>query len=228
MSRVLRQWLLKVLLLWGLEGTATAALIIDQENLVPITGNDIGAFFLGPVGIPPTATVELAQTFTVGVTGTLEHIEFQLTRSSSTTTSAVAIDIVSTINGLPDPAAGVLATVSLPSSGIPVTPSHFTDMLTGVGISLTVSRGEVLGFVLSATDLFFWTGRTDSYPAGQGFRRVVPMSFSATDVDFGFRTFVDAASAVPEPTTLVLLSTGLLALLMRQVTGVSGRILKHA
>ena len=137
------------------------------------------------------------------------------------------INIVRTTNGLPDTGAGVLASLSLPSSGIPVTPNNFTEMLTGVdigGIAPPVSQGEVLALVLSTTDLFYWNARLDSYPRGEGFRREVPNSFRVTGSDFGFRTFVETAAPVSEPTTLVLLGTGLLGLLgaCRHCRGRSG------
>jgi hypothetical protein len=200
-----------ILLGWilGTTGPAHAAPILDQENVVT-RANFNGAFFIGQVGIPNTVDVQLAQTFTVGVAGTLARVEVQVNRATVTTVPLV-LDIVRTNAGVPDQAA-VLASLSIPADAIPLG-GTFTDLFTGVdlaGAAFTVNRGDVLALVLTAPgpnpptlDQYFLMASFSTYSGGGLFRRQVPPGgpFVSFLQDGGFRTYVEP---IPEPSSLAM------------------------
>jgi hypothetical protein len=202
-------------LLWGGEGQARADLVLDQFNTPTNTGEAI------VVGNP--SPFDEAQTFTVGVTGTLARIDF-LVREDSTSTGNLLFDIRATNGGVPvaDNMA-VLASVVVPHGTVPTDPLTMT--YTGIDVSsfgLSVTEGEMLAIVLR-TDTggrYLWKNGAPVYTRGEPFFRepnVGPdwrsWSSAGANFDFAFRTYVDTTVAVPEPSTLTLLGIGTLSLL---------------
>jgi hypothetical protein len=204
---------------------ADAGLILDQQYVVPTeTG-----YGLGEVGqeYDTLAHIQLAQTFTVGVSGTLSRVGLQLTSDHASV--PLTVSIFGTVGGVPDPSA-LLATLDVPAGIFPITfslvPVPIIDFDLGAA-SLPVSVGEVLAIAVStpgitsppdAPNQYEWILDGGAYAGGAGFRRA-PISgpFSVAfgeDVDFGFRTFVDdAVTATPEPSSLILLGLGSVSLM---------------
>jgi len=140
-----------------------------------------------------------AQTFTVGITGTLSRFEVQLFGVDAT--GNAVFEIWNTTAGEPAAIPGTaLASATISFSGV----NH-----TFVGADLTpgipVRAGDVLAIVLKggADQLAYWDHTGDRYPSGSAFT-------TATDnptgpwiliggfggaLDFNFRTYVDVTAA---------------------------------
>jgi hypothetical protein len=202
-------------LLWGGVREARADLVLDQFNTPTNTGE---AIIVGN----PSPTDE-AQTITVGVTGTLARIDL-LVREDTTSTANLLFDIRATNGGVPvADNTGVLASVVVPHGTVPIDPLTMT--YTSIDISsfgVPVTDGEMLAIVLR-TDTggrYLWKNGNPVYTRGESFFRfpnVSPdwrtWSSAGNNFDFAFRTYVDTAVAVPEPSTLTLLGIGTLSLL---------------
>jgi hypothetical protein len=202
---------------------AGAGLILDQQNVVP---TEIGfvAEALGQVVSPGTLVHnQLAQTFTVGVSGTLSRVGLQILKEEAA--KPLTVSIFGTVGGLPAPS-DLLATLDVPASVFPPLsgsiPIPMTDFDLGAA-SLPVSIGEVLAIAISTPastappDSIFQyemilTGES-TYAGGAAYRRAPisgPFSMGfGDDFDWGFQTFVDdGVTATPEPSSLILLSLG--------------------
>jgi PEP-CTERM motif-containing protein len=189
---------------------ATATPILDQSNVGAVENGFIVSF-----------EQNLAQTFTVGVSGIL---------------SEFAIDVGDReIGGSPlvwsirrGLFSGTLATGVLTHDDVPFKPSFppggpFPPVdLTHVDVSsfgVRVSEGEQLYLYLDTGDSetlfgncfpYCWTFNSSRYPRGEGILiiRGVPSSFETGD--FLFQTYVDpgpSPTPVPEPSTLLLCGT---------------------
>lgn len=203
-------WFMALGLLFETMGRADAGFILDQQNVVT-SSNSNGAYFLGQLGIPTTGHAELAQTFTVGLTGMLARVDVQVNRSSDLVVTPLVIDIVRTTDGIPEPGS-VLASLSIPAQAFPVAPGGFITDMTGAdlgGSAFAVTQGEVLGLLASVPapdtltgQLYYWQVNT-SYSGGALFRREVESGgpfISQAPNSGGFRTYV----AVPEPSSLAM------------------------
>ncbi len=171
-----------------------------------------------------------AQTFTVGVAGTLSKVELALFRSSEFP-GEVAVDIAHVISGTPNfSESGKIATQHLPISAIPVADPAAPLAKTFVPIdfsssSVEVSPGDNLAIVLrwsylGANYIAWWENNSSdpSYAGGTFFTYDVIMQSSAniggSVYDGQFRTYV---TTTPEPGTCTLLSGCLIAIgLMRR------------
>jgi len=164
----------------------------------------------------------LAQTFEVGLTGTLDRIEVELARNTIAAPEGLTLEIRSTLaDG--SPSANVLAGIFIPGTDVPTEFQFMSFDLVPFGI--TVTGGDALALVL----------RSDAEPQGQvggidpfGWRGDAPGNYSrgtvyvdrgsgfglASGWDFGFRTFVDT-TAVPEPAGLPTLFCAAGVLLVR-------------
>jgi hypothetical protein len=190
---------LAVLVIIGFAADARADLILDQAydpgNPPP------GSFALFP-------TRDLAQTFRVGLTGTLGRVDVDLVIGSGI--SHLTFEIRSTTAGQPNgSSAGLLASGSLAVTG---TSGQFQFLELDLSTGVPVTTAEVLAIVLHTPDgQDGWAGdKRDPYPAGQSFLRDSGGGFVTNgDFDFGFKTFVDTAP-VPEPSSLALLAVGAL------------------
>jgi len=190
---------------------ANAAVILDQQHLF---SSSIADSSNGNVS-------EVGQTFTVGVAGTLDHIDvlmFQL-GSIFTPTGDPKLSVYATAGGVPTGAP--LVTMSVPQANVPLNnPGLVTFDVSAAAIP--VSIGEVLAFGISTTSEigpYFLpndddTGAPGDYTAGAAFRRTIspvqawqPLTPA---VDHGFQTFVSAT--VPEPSTFALAGFALVGL----------------
>lgn len=190
-------------------GSVRAAPVLDQSF------DASGGSFLSGI----TSSQELAQTFTVGLTGLLTSVDVQIRNFGASL--PLLLDIRSTSGGAPvEPNAPVLASASLPPASIPGTVGFVSFGFT----PFAVTAGDVLAIALRASPgqggfAYGWQGdAAGGYGPGQRYLRTPGTvtwfgGGSLSDQDFGFKTFVDtAAVAVPEPTSLALFATGLLAL----------------
>lgn len=174
---------------------AQAGLVVDQ-NYDPSFNAEDG------FASSPTSNFQRAETFTVGIAGTLAEVGIY-TSSASTTFSG--IDILSTSGGTP--------TLTVLASGTYV--STNSDGLAMFDVSLPVTVGEVLGlepFVSSAGN---WETRSPgTYVGGQDFfmnQSIFGDQFLSDGNSDGFVTYVNTggSSSVPEPASFALLGGGL-------------------
>lgn len=187
-------------------GSASAA-VIDQDH-------SPGSVFynpLGPTYVPNQSTAEMAQTFTVGLQGTLSSVSVLLLTPFPVT---VDLRIVPVVAGLPDTGT-VLASASW-SGTAGLSPISFDVS----GASLAVNPGDELAFWLSASELSRWTSNSvSSYGGGSAFWRFPgatdgsPTSFADIGYDSYFQTYVEV---IPTPGAAALLGLGGLAAVRRR------------
>lgn len=149
----------------------------------------------------------LAQTFTAGVTGTLNSIEIQIQA-----TTPLRIDIVSVVGGAPghDILGSVIPSASIVAAGLD---SHWDFSASNI----SMIAGDQYAIVVSNTyaislSVINWTGGF-GYSGGQALSQFVdsqpwvpPSTYAAGLLeDFQFKTFVDP-QPTPEPSTALLVA----------------------
>jgi PEP-CTERM motif len=191
---------------------ARAVLVLDQ---VFDPGPSPTAFSGVSLGIPK------AQTFTVGLAGTLARVDVDILRQDNGPlgNGPLLFDVRSTTGGgAPiENDATPLASLTIPAATIPTTFGFFSIDVSGFGIPVT--PGEILAIVLRGTRTdtdYEWVGSfPNPYPAGDLYFRNASAGFPTwtlentldqESVDLAFKTFVAAA---PAPSTLVLFGAGL-------------------
>jgi hypothetical protein len=189
----------------GLASSASALPILDQSY----TSSAL------PGGV--SSTEKLAQSFTVGLTGTLTSVD---ARFRTTQSSPLLVQIRNT-NADGSPGSSVLGNVTLPG---PMADSMWRSIdFSSFGISVT--SGDVLALFMEATyahpALVGWRG---SQAAGYAGGRAWSNAGSGWEIvaqDFNFRTYVDDEVSVPEPATILLLVSGFagLGLVRRRLRG---------
>jgi hypothetical protein len=162
--------------------------------------------------LPPSSTFDVFQSFTVGLDGVLDHVDFAL-QEHGTPTQNLILDIVQT--GSPFGAA--LASAFATPSGVPSAAGLVSFDLTGSALAVTV--GQHLSIRLSSLQNFSGNvneyvalGRSSGGYAGGSGNQSNNGVLGNQPWDFDFRTFVNTAdtAAVPEPTSILLLGSGLI------------------
>ena len=191
---------LLALFVLGAQSADAAPILVDQQY-VPIIGNANAVIAGSP---------SLVQTFTVGIAGLLSSVEVQIARGAPPGDS-ITLSIVDAPGGTPD--------ISVVLASAFISPSQVTRDYAFVPVDLSATMleivvGQQLGIHLTTSPIgglntYTWRGDSPGlYAEGRGFFR--GSSPPSTERDFGFRTYVDARiQPVPEPTSLTLLSLGL-------------------
>ncbi len=169
--------------------SASAVEVLDQQN-----------------DVNPSATAdstsggvqEQAQTFTVGVAGTLSRIAVQINFPGFGSPGSAYLTVYNTSGGLPN---AVLGTASLPSSAIPSGGYAFQSFDVS-SYAIPVHVGDVLAYgVTSTLDSYFFLRSTfdhSTYPGGQSYyRAATPWTAYSPSHDGGFQTYVVAAAGIP-------------------------------
>jgi hypothetical protein len=185
-------------------GAANAAGTLDQQQ----TETSSYYFVEGPQVSPFKSGFSLAQTFTAGLSGSLDQVELPLRRRAQTTLP-VNIQITSVESGGAPNNAGVLASTTVPASEIPTSGTGF------VAITFTVPPSVVAGaqyaIVAYTADsnegAYEWGGSTPNpstgnvYAAGEPWASInsPPSTWTAETergfvFDLGFKTYVTRPS----------------------------------
>jgi hypothetical protein len=195
----------------GLEARITPSVdqVYDPTGANPYWGG--GFSYLDP-------GQERAQTFQVGTTGVLTQVDVWVYRFFNDVHGDLVLDIRATQpSGAPtSTAGGQLLTTTMASTAVPVQGSGAISFDLS-SFNLYVTQGEELAIVVhEAPDpngdvTYQWSGGgSDPYPAGQSWERAIGNHDWAADpqadVDWGFRTFVNAA---PDQPPAVTTDTGL-------------------
>jgi HYR domain-containing protein len=158
----------------------------------------------------------LAQTFTVGVTGSLTRVDLQV-GGFGNPTLPVQLDIRPTVAGVPDAnATSALTSAVIPVSGILAANPTNAFVTVYLNPAIQVTAGTVLAVVLTSNEQigsYGWLGSTSFsnpapplYTRGGGFFRNTdnPSWRNSGTTDHGFRTYVDtnttADTTAPEIT----------------------------
>jgi MYXO-CTERM domain-containing protein len=197
-----------------LAGVALADPVVDQSYLPAVTDSTAE---IGSLVVP----VDFAQTFTVGVPGTLTSVEVQIARGTGVTSSLIA-DVRTTTAGSPGTDAAILASITMPAASVPTSFSLFAFDFTA--FNLGVNTGDVLAFVLRSADTvdtYDWNAtRANGYSGGGAFVRLNNGSWGTNQAfgDMLFQTWVEpvptddqggGGNGVPEPSFLALAAVGL-------------------
>ena len=176
--------------------------VLDQENI----------FASGVFDVASGTSSEVGQTFTVGLSGTLDHIDVFMNRIDFGffQSGDAVLSVYNTAGGLPTGSA--LATSVVLQADILTTPSFISFDVSPSAVQ--VSANDILAFGITSTGSkgYGLSVATDNYSRGDAVDRILnippdPWQFSTVftpqgDVrsDHSFRTFV----SVPEPSTFAI------------------------
>lgn len=149
---------------------------------------------------------QVGQTFTVGVTGTLDHIDVLMFRLGGIfdPTGDPVMRVFNTSGGIPT--GGPLAIVSIPESNVPFNGALMVSFDIS-SAAIGVNPGDILAFSITAASgvgpYFLLSDGAAGYTGGAAITRigVNPWQAYSPAQDHGFRTFVNT---VPEPSAITL------------------------
>jgi hypothetical protein len=156
------------------------------------------------IGETPSDAQEAAQTFTIGITGTLAQIDVLLGRFGFASGDA-QFTVYSTASGFPS---GNLGAVAISAASVPTTgPIYIPVDLTSLNIAVTTN--DVLAFGIKNTGsgpylMPYVSPPPPTYSGGSGVRRTLsvppgPWQTYTPERDFGFRTYVEPTAPIATP-----------------------------
>ena len=196
---------------------AHAAVIVDQQH----------SFVSGVANSTNGNVSEVGQTFTVGISGTLHHVDVLMFRLGGIfdPTDDPIFSLYATSGGVP--VGSPLATSSVLEAVVPVSTASFVTFDIS-SAAIPVIAGDVFAWGIrsnSSIGSYFLladgdTGQPSDYTDGDAVSRELnppggppdPWSLLQPAQDHGFRTFV---VAVPEPGSFCLLGIGVLAMVAK-------------
>ena len=172
-------------------GMAASAQTLDQDNLYPSVGTGVAVFSTG----------FQAQSFTVGLNGTLDRIDLNIWSSVGITGDELRLSIVDAPGGVPDDLANALYTQAIPFSDIEQDNGFPSPLsITTVDISaanLAVTAGEQYAIVLhrvgpGAPPWVLWGSGANIYADGSRWRSNTQGAswIETATADYGFATYV--------------------------------------
>jgi len=179
---------------------AQATIVDDQIHIWP---DDRLFMPLGPTYVSGQDTVEMAQSFTVGVSGILASVSVELYVISD---NNYTLSIVPLVGGIPDTTGAPLATLT---QYLPAGTAQYTFDLSAANLAVDV--GDELAYWMTG-DFSRWvsTLASNDYAGGTSFLRFPgatdgsPTDWVALNFDAQFKTAV----LVPEPGALCLMLLG--------------------
>jgi len=191
-------------------GSARAVVVLDQSSN---TGGGFGsAAIYGAFGGSPRIGQAVAQTFTVGTSGVLDHIDVSDLSLRGSGQSPLTLELRNVSAG--EPGGTVLATSSVNAGDLVGGTATFD--LSGFGLNFNI--GDLLSFSLVSDsnlgDDYFVSVFAGSYAPGASFlgpkAGTGPWDSSFFDgADLHFQTFVDQSASVPAPGMLAIFGLGL-------------------
>jgi hypothetical protein len=171
-------------------------------------GPNSGGYFVNSAGT-------FAQIFTAGISGQVAEIDVRVLNYFGGAVAPLNLDLYTISGAYPETLTSNLASGSISQTLVPTTSGFVAFDLSSSGASFVA--GQQYAIVVSTTSnySYLWEGATNGgYPAGSG-RGVsgsnLYYTLAGQDLDFGFKTYVNP---VPEPSSVVLLGAGLVALLV--------------
>lgn len=173
--------------------------VLDQQNLFEgiIAAQAIG-MFNDSTGAADGSNQQSAQTFTIGISGTLAQIKVPLINDRAATVG-VTMDLLRTSAGVPDDGQK-LGEVSVGISTLPTTTANRTNPDSWVTFDFTsldidVTAGQQLAFVVrtqSTTPILFNAEQNFGYTPGRAYRRnrTATTVWSQRTYSYAFQTFV--------------------------------------
>jgi hypothetical protein len=163
-----------------------------------------------------------AQTFTAGRSGLLDQVDLDIDKGGSPLN--LTVELRDVVTG--QPGTQVLASASLPASGVPLSPAHgFVPIPFPVPGSVTAgTQYAIVAYTASSGSNFYhwWDKNPDQYAGGMEF---VPASSPPVApwgpvpaIDFAFKTYVapPASPATTPPSLVPAAVTGLRAAALRK------------
>ncbi len=203
---------------------SAAAAVLDQDSFFAGSENPFGATSVraGPLPYPQQIVVQIAQSVTAGTSGQLVQIDLQLGRRSGSAPLVVSLGR----GEVTDAEFEVFGSVEIPAADIAAFDAVGINSLSVdlSGLGFEQAEGDLFTILLSVTPgapltNYGWifgditddgsTPNPIAYAGGRAkFSQDGGISWIDRPYDRGFRTYVDAAGAVPEPATWAMLIAG--------------------
>lgn len=164
------------------------------------------------VGDFESENFSFAQTFTVGTSGQLTHIEVPLFLIASTGSDQLFLDLLTTSSGVPTFTS--LAQSSIPHTDVPGVETWMTFDLSSEGLLVEPGDVHAIQLSLQGGGRVGWSARTTEplYSDGQVFQST-GADWLDLSADLRFKTFVEPGSQVPIPAAVWLFGAGIAGLL---------------
>jgi hypothetical protein len=181
-----------LVVLLAMPAAAQAAPVLDQEQSVT-TGH---GFLVGTLPLPAEQSV--AQTFTAGLTGTLDHVDLFLFHFSGS--GPITVEITTVVAGVPS--GEVLASTTIAALSVSPYPD-FAYATATFAAPASVVAGTQYAIVASSSGAYAWAAASeDVYARGQAYAKqgtapALPWTPSADLPDMTFRTWVTVAPRLP-------------------------------